>query len=391
MLVFIIPGLYRAGAERVLHEVVSHLDKSAFECHVICFFDQADPFEFDAEVKLHYLFPRQVFQAAQGGGNRIAKLANAARIMYRLTKLLGSFPQDAILVPFLEYTTLHTAVAQLYCRRVIVARPASTGMAFVRYAFKSKIRRLVEVFFLKVDWALADRIVVQSRGLKSDLIEHFSIPGRKIKRIPNPVNLDMITDMKNRAPDLDLPDLSGKTVFVHIGRLVEKKNHLLLLKASALLKQRGERFVVLCAGSGPLEHEIKRWIRELELDDNVMMLGNLANPFALMSKARALVLTSYHESFSLVLVEAMASGTNVIAVNCPYGPADILERGNYGVLVPVDDPAALAESMSQMATDDRLFEKYQLKGQKRARDFAAPVIVKKWQTLFETVSEIGSR
>jgi len=391
MVIFIIPSVYRAGAERVLHEVVSHLDKRVFECHLICFFYQPNPFKFDAEVRFHYLFPHQALQVVKGHLNKVFKLANAVRIIYRLTKLLGRFPRDAILVPFIEYTTLHTALAQCFSRRVVIARPASTGMAFVQYAFKSEIRRRVEVLFLKADWALADKIVVQSKGLKSDLVKNFSIPSQKIQRIPNPVNLDMILNMKDRKLDLDFPGLSGKTIFVHIGRLVEKKNHLLLLQASALLKRRGERFVVLCAGSGPLEHKIKQLISDFDLDEYVIMLGNLANPFALMSKARALVLTSYHESFSMVLVEAMASGTNVIAVDCPYGPADVLDQGNYGVLVPMNDPTALADAMLKMAHDDGFFEKYRERGQIRALDFDAHTIVKKWENLIDDASEMGAR
>jgi glycosyltransferase involved in cell wall biosynthesis len=386
MVVFIIPSLYRAGAERVLHEVVSHLDKSVFECHVICLFCQPNPFKFSAEVRIYYLFRNQAFQVAKGYLNKLFKLVNATRIIYRLTKLLSMFPRDAILVPFIEYTTLHTVLAQFISRRQVIARPASTGLPFVQYTFKSKIRRLVEILFLKADWALADKIVVQSKGLRSDLVKNFSIPSQKIQIIPNPVNLDMIKHMKDRKINLDFAKLTGKTVFVHIGRLVDKKNHLLLLQASELLKKRGERFVVLCAGSGPLKHKIKQLISDYGLDENVIMLGNLANPFALMSKARALVLTSYHESFSLVLVEAMASGTAVIAVDCPYGPADVLDKGTYGLLVPMNNPESLADAMLKMANDDSLFEAYKRKGQQRALAYDVHTIVKKWEKLLNGCS-----
>jgi len=64
-----------------------------------------------------------------------------------------------------------------------------------------------------------------------------------------------------------------------------------------------------------MERRIKQLIRDFELDRHVIMVGNLSNPFALMAKARALLLTSTHESFSLVLIEAMASGTAVISVD----------------------------------------------------------------------------
>ena len=198
--IFIIPSLYRAGAERVLHEVVSHLDKTLYGCHVICFFRQPNPFTFDPSVTISYLFPHLPFKVSEGFPKRFAKLINAMRISYRLATSLRRFPSDAVLIPFVEYTTLHTALAQCFTKRPVIARPASTGMAFVRYAFHSDIRRRIEVLCLTADWGLADKIVVQSKGLKRDLVKNFSIPDRKIQRIPNPVNLGMIADMKKRPP-----------------------------------------------------------------------------------------------------------------------------------------------------------------------------------------------
>ncbi|MGF1640177.1 MAG: glycosyltransferase [Rhodospirillales bacterium] len=85
--------------------------------------------------------------------------------------------------------------------------------------------------------------------------------------------------------------------------------------------------------------------------------GFVANPLAFMRRAALLVLTSRWEGLPTVLVEAMATGTPVVATDCPSGPTEILEGGRWGRLVPVGDVTAMAEAivevLDQPPTDSR--------------------------------------
>jgi glycosyltransferase involved in cell wall biosynthesis len=86
-----------------------------------------------------------------------------------------------------------------------------------------------------------------------------------------------------------------------------------------------------------------------------------------MARASGFVLSSAWEGFGNVLVEAMACGCPVVSTDCPSGPAEILDRGHYGALVPVGDDAALAGAIG--AVIDQPPEAARLRA--RAAEFTA--------------------
>ena len=75
------------------------------------------------------------------------------------------------------------------------------------------------------------------------------------------------------------------------------------------------------------------------------MLGFIKNPYAYMTRAAVFALSSAWEGFGNVLVEAMAVGTPVVSTDCKSGPAEILDYGKYGLLVPVGNSEAMAEAI----------------------------------------------
>jgi glycosyltransferase involved in cell wall biosynthesis len=107
------------------------------------------------------------------------------------------------------------------------------------------------------------------------------------------------------------------------------------------------------------------------------------NPFAYLARSKGLVLTSRFESFALVLVEALACGTVPIAVDCPYGPREVLNDGEYGLLVPMDNPMALADAMFRVATESDYREKFSRIGMQRARNYDLPKMASQWERIID--------
>jgi glycosyltransferase involved in cell wall biosynthesis len=98
-------------------------------------------------------------------------------------------------------------------------------------------------------------------------------------------------------------------------------------------------------GEGTERPNLEALVKELGLTHDVALPGFVANPYAYMAKAEIFVLSSLYEGLPTVLIEAMAGGTRVVSTDCKSGPAEILENGQYGKLVPVGDIEGLAEAI----------------------------------------------
>jgi len=135
-------------------------------------------------------------------------------------------------------------------------------------------------------------------------------------------------------------------VILSVGRLTKQKDYPTLIRAFALVhRERPARLMIL--GEGEERPKLEALIQELSLDDDVSLPGFVDNPYAYMARSAVFVLSSAWEGLPTVLIEAMAVGTPVVATDCPSGPAEILEGGKWGKLVPVGDVEALAEAIAR--------------------------------------------
>ena len=138
--------------------------------------------------------------------------------------------------------------------------------------------------------------------------------------------------------------------FLSVGHLVPQKGFDVLLRALAICHAGGERFHLTIVGKGYEDEALRSIARELGLDDSVTWLGapqRSAIP-AIYREADAFVLASRHESFGVVLIEALASGLPVVATRCG-GPEEIVTP-DVGELTAPENPAALAEAMRRVAS-----------------------------------------
>ena len=187
----------------------------------------------------------------------------------------------------------------------------------------------------------ADHVVGVSAGVARDVEQCFGLPPNRVRTIYNPVvDAHLLARAQEPCPHPWLT-AGDRPVLLTVGRLVPQKDHALLLRAFAIVRRtRAARLVIF--GDGTERARIESLRRDLGLEADVDLPGATANPYAAMRRASLFVLSSRFEGLPTALIEALACGCPAVSTTCPSGPAEILDGGRYGVLVPPENPAALA-------------------------------------------------
>jgi glycosyltransferase involved in cell wall biosynthesis len=225
--------------------------------------------------------------------------------------------------------------------RVVVSEHSHCSMA-LRNAESRRGRMIGR--FMRWTYPRADGVVAVSAGVADDLAQAIDLPRARIAVVYNPVVTPAV--LEQSVAELHDPWFAAgePPVILGAGRLTLQKDFPTLIRAFALLRRtRPARLLIL--GEGELRAELEALVGELRLAGDVRLPGFVDNPFAYMRRSDLFVLSSTWEGFGNVLVEAMACGTPVVSTDCPSGPAEVLEHGKWGRLVPVGDVEALADAM----------------------------------------------
>jgi glycosyltransferase involved in cell wall biosynthesis len=190
-----------------------------------------------------------------------------------------------------------------------------------------------------------DKIITCSQGVAEDFCKTTGLSKTRLKVIYNPIVNSEILDKGQESLEHPWFAPGSPPVILGVGRLVKIKDFSTLIQAvSQAAQHRPMRLIIL--GEGEERPQLEALIETLGLAAIVRLEGFQINPFAYLARAALFVLSSLFEGFGNVLVEAMTLGTPVIATHAKGGgPAEILANGQYGQLVPIGDPVALAAAI----------------------------------------------
>lgn len=190
----------------------------------------------------------------------------------------------------------------------------------------------------------AAQIVTVSKGVADSVSMELGIPKEKVTAIYNPVVSTEIDKLKTRDPEHPWFTDGGPPIILGVGRLLNQKDFPVLIRAFAKVSKRYPcRLIIL--GEGALRGQIEELVSAFSLQEKVALPGWSDNPYSAMFHAALFVLSSRYEGLPGSLIQALACGCPCVSTDCPSGPAEILQDGEIGPLVPVGDHAALAEAM----------------------------------------------
>jgi glycosyltransferase involved in cell wall biosynthesis len=250
----------------------------------------------------------------------------------------------------------HVNLVAAFARRLsrtsvpLVLRASNYPSGNIRWwpPLEQAIRRLLRRT-LGVVYPWADHIIAVSKGVAVDVQRLTGLPDDRVTTIYSPVVDSSITRRAAEPVDHPWANDSQVPLVLAAGRLTIQKDYPTLLRAFARVRfERAAHLVIL--GEGRQRDNLEKLVRELGLEADVALPGRVDNPFAWMSKAALLVLSSAWEGLPGVVIEALACGCPVVSTDCPSGPREILEGGALGPLVPVRDDQALATAILSVLT-----------------------------------------
>jgi glycosyltransferase involved in cell wall biosynthesis len=242
----------------------------------------------------------------------------------------------------------------------------------IQYAKSGWLHNLLMRLSIKATYSTSVFIAGVSAGVSSEIASLAGVRKEEVAVLHNPIPQRPMPDSKlTKAAELKWGCSHGGRI-ITVGRLKDEKNHSMLLRSIALLPHRDVKLMIV--GDGKNASALRLLASQLDISHRVIFVGFQSDPSPFYATADVFALTSDYEGFGNVIVEAMSFGLPIVSTDCPSGPAEILEHGRWGRLVPVGNVEAFAVAVE--AALDSPVDRQALKS--RAADFSPDIAVRKY-------------
>ena len=192
-----------------------------------------------------------------------------------------------------------------------------------------------------------------------------------------------IPNMLDNIPEKVAP-LEGNRL-VSVGRLSKEKGYLDLVKIFNLMVEKHPKWHLDIIGDGPERDNIEEYIKENNLKEKITLHGFQKKNYIdkILHRGTLYLMTSYRESFGIVLLEAMSHGIPCIAFSSAEGAREIIENEKNGYLIEDRDPFAMIKKTEELMNDTKKRKKMGEKARKTTNNYTKEVVQKYWYKLLE--------
>lgn len=266
-----------------------------------------------------------------------------------------------------EYTTVidFDCCFYSYLKKVPVYKVAYFHFSFAQMMKESprRMKRIARCF------KYYDKIVTISQAMWKEGVELFPDVKDKMCVIYNGKDKERVEKMARKLPDNPLID---EPYMIAVERLEESQKDIsTILRAYKILCDKWEcREKLYIIGKGHSENELKELAETLGIGSRIVFLGFQSNPYPWIARSALLVHGAKFEGLPTVLIEGLMLGKLMVASDCPTGPAEILDNGKAGLLVPVGDAQRMADAMHQLLSNQKLACQMKLCIEKQVHKFS---------------------
>lgn len=226
------------------------------------------------------------------------------------------------------------------------------------------------------------QIVAICEEMAQEIKTIFPELSSKVKVIYNFIDEEKIKLKMKEDKKLE-EELLKEKYCISVGRLSEPKDYETTIKAFKYLKERGIKEKLFIIGDGDLKEKLNKLIKELELEEQVFLLGMKENPYLYMKNADILIHSSRKEGFPMVLLEGMCVGIPIICSNFKTGSYELIEKEKNGEMFEIGNHEDLANKVESLLKNNELRKNYIEKSKKFTEKFYIEKIINKYKNFIE--------
>ncbi len=259
--------------------------------------------------------------------------------------LLNQIMKNKNIVVFAFQANLYASLLCKIFNIKIIIRSNSSPTGWSKNFIKKKIFKLL--------FSLPDKIIVNSLEFKKEMKYNFNV---NAKCIYNPLDKSKVLKLAKNKFKFRFFDNRSYLRIISIGRLVDQKNHILLLRAFKKIKNLC-KCKLLIIGNGIKLKTYRNYINDNNLDKIVKIIPFQKNPIKFLKKSDLFILSSKYEGLPNVLLESVALKIPIISSNCKSGPTEILSKNKGGLLFKNNNEKDLVKKIKYFIKNKKIMSK----------------------------------
>ena len=353
--------LSMGGEERVLLNVLRNLIELGYDVDLLITWNHGENNLFENEIRkeVNYEFLFDNYDGKSKIIKEIYRLRTKTTYLKKVEKIIEEKKYDVII----DYSS-----NLLKYKNFDIKVPIFAWIHF-SLTFGEKLSgEKVEKY--KKQYKKYDKILTICDTMRDEFVEILGMDKTKVELVYNPINLEII---RKKAENVNpkYGNYLKEDYFLQVSRLTQQKQPEHLVDIYYKLKQRGIKEKLYFIGNGEKVKLIKQKIKEYNLEDDIILLGQIENPYPFFKNAKLFLHTAKYEGLPTVLLESLAFGTPVVAYDCPTGPKDILGKNSeYGELIPLNDKDTFVKRVYELIDNNEKYENYKKMSLIRANDFS---------------------
>lgn len=341
-ILFFIGTLDDGGAQRVVSILSNKLVEEKYEVEILKYYKGNNVYPLLDDVKV----------------SSVEEHTNSENIIKNILFIRKYFRNNYdIVISFLAPFNMLAIFANLFNKVPMIVADRNDPNRIPGNIIVRKLRDLLYRF--------ADGVVLQTNHNK----DYFNYIKDKCIVIPNPIDLK-----ENAGVALKT---KKKNKIVTVGRLVPQKNQLMLIDAFDEFLKDHVNYQLIIYGEGPYRETLENRIKELKLENKVILFGSTNNVFDETKDAKIFVLTSDYEGMPNALIEAMCLGLPVISTKVS-GADDLIIDGENGYLIDLNDKEKLIEKMNYIVENNKIAKTLGVESTKLNDELNLNSVFNKW-------------